>query len=393
MRSDSASYCKARLLNNQYAQQDPDMATGVECASIAPTSYGAGSGGAFPRPWRDSNHHKRGTAWLFFPMRWRGSNLSIDGLWGSSGGNSYTLAAVSNAASGLVHFRVECVDGSGGACDPINPGHSGSLWHVGNGTLDKSTLHATVIFDNMDTRQGQFNPGYGRVNWTDGTHWSRTPKCHCHCKNPQDPNCPNMRCHGPALTDETAADLIRGKPWMVFIHGGEFKYYNEINANYAMLSSRVAKASDMGVLSVDFRTLDKNNPTHFPGALNDCVQAFQWLQSYGPSGLYLYGDSSGGTQVVQLLLWMAHHTLEGRNFGFTIQRAMVFSAWLDLTASSETYHSKQHCSASCEGVGDATTTSTPGSSRLHGMCAAVPYAGNLPTNLPTLSPLQAPGAP
>ena len=28
------------------------------------------------------------------------------------------------------------------------------------------------------------------------------------------------------------------------------------------------------------------------------VQAFQWLQSFGPSALYLYGDSSGGTQAI-----------------------------------------------------------------------------------------------
>ena len=41
------------------------------------------------------------------------------------------------------------------------------------------------------------------------------------------------------------------------------------------------------------------------GALNDVVRAFQWLQSYRPSALHIYGDSSGGTQVVQLLVWMA----------------------------------------------------------------------------------------
>jgi acetyl esterase/lipase len=107
-----------------------------------------------------------------------------------------------------------------------------------------------------------------------------------------------MNCHGPTLSDESAAALIRGKPWMVFVHGGEFKFYSNINANYAMLSSRVARAANMGVLNVDFRTLSSNNPTKFPGALHDLVQAFQWLQSFGPSALYLYGDSSGGTQAI-----------------------------------------------------------------------------------------------
>jgi hypothetical protein len=82
--------------------------------------------------------------------------------------------------------------------------------------------------------------------------------------------------------------------------------------------------------------------------------------------------------------------MQGKDFGFAIRSAVTFSAWLDLTASSETYHSKTHCGGACEGIGDATSRGTPGSSRLHGMCAALAYAGKLPTNHPTLSPLQVP---
>eukprot|EP01051_Picozoa_sp_SAG22_P009141 SAG22_NODE_741_length_7507_cov_2.893224_5_plen_360_part_00 len=208
-----------------------------------------------------------------------------------------------------------------------------------------------------------------------------------------------------------------------------------VNANYAMLSSKVAAASGMGVLAVDYRTLNANSPKRFPIALDDVVDAFQWMQSYSPSSLHLYGDSSGGTQAVQLLTWMAHHTMSGtRDYGFEIASAVVFSAWLDLTASSPTYHcersakplevalprasniglrtclarranlltrltrmlpsaARTHCTGNCEGIGDATTTMDPGSSRLHGMCAAVEYAGStLPTNHPTLSPLSAPSS-
>ena len=102
------------------------------------------------------------------------------------------------------------------------------------------------------------------------------------------------------------------------------------------------------------------------------------------------GDSSGGTQAVQLLTWMAHHEMQGKDYGFEIASAVVFSAWLDLTASSPTYHSRTHCGGTCEGTGDATTTIDPGSSRLHGMCMALEYAGGLPTNHPTISPLSAP---
>eukprot|EP01052_Picozoa_sp_SAG31_P005741 SAG31_NODE_257_length_18942_cov_6.099135_11_plen_201_part_00 len=172
----------------------------------------------------------------------------------------------------------------------------------------------------------------------------------------------------------------------------------------------------MGVLAVDYRTLDAGTPKKFPLALDDVVDAFVWLSSYGPSSLHLCehdatllrivapcgksvkpvpcatdGDSSGGTQAVQLLVWMAHHQMQGKDFGFVIKSAVVFSAWLDLTASSPTYHSRTHCGGACDGIGDATTIMDPGSSRLHGMCAAMGYAGNLPTNHPTISPLSAPG--
>lgn len=52
--------------------------------------------------------------------------------------------------------------------------------------------------------------------------------------------------------------------------------------------------------------------------------------------------------------------------------------------------SNRHCDGDCYGIGDASFTGFPGINRLHGMCAARPYAGNLPINHPTLSPLEAP---
>ena len=52
--------------------------------------------------------------------------------------------------------------------------------------------------------------------------------------------------------------------------------------------------------------------------------------------------------------------------------------------------SNRHCTGDCFGIGDASFTGYPGINRLHAMCASRPYAGNLPINHPTLSPLQAP---
>ena len=77
-------------------------------------------------------------------------------------------------------------------------------------------------------------------------------------------------------------------------------------------------------------------------------------------------------------------------FGFNITAAVLFSAWLDLTDSNPTYDSNRHCTGDCYGIGDSSFTGNPGINRLHAMCASRPYAGDLPINMPTLSPLQAP---
>ena len=47
-----------------------------------------------------------------------------------------------------------CVAGDAGTCDPVNPGHNGSQWHAGNGTLvgpvgENGEWTATIHFDNL----------------------------------------------------------------------------------------------------------------------------------------------------------------------------------------------------------------------------------------------------
>ena len=64
-----------------------------------------------------------------------------------------------------------------------------------------------------------------------------------------------------------------------------------------MLSSRIAKETGMGVLAVDYRTTDSNNPHRFPEALNDVIDGFEWLQSMGAEELYFYGTLLPGSPV------------------------------------------------------------------------------------------------
>eukprot|EP01049_Picozoa_sp_SAG25_P016826 SAG25_NODE_4048_length_902_cov_0.829390_1_plen_72_part_10 len=72
-----------------------------------------------------------------------------------------------------------------------------------------------------------------------------------------------------------------------------------------MLASKVAKASGFGVLSVDYRSLAASPPVGYPGQILDQIQALQWLHLQGASELFLLGDSSGGIQVVQTLLYIS----------------------------------------------------------------------------------------
>ena len=78
------------------------------------------------------------------------------------------------------------------------------------------------------------------------------------------------------------------------------------------------------------------------GDLADVLQGMQWLEEQGASKILLFGDSSGGTQVLQLLLWMENlRRLPGRDPGVRVSAAVSFSGWLDMTASSPTYETRR----------------------------------------------------
>ena len=117
------------------------------------------------------------------------------------------------------------------------------------------------------------------------------------------------------------------------------------------------------------------------------IQALEFLKLHGATDLFLVGDSSGATQVVQTLLQLPGLRAEGKAT-VTVQAGVGFSAWLDMTGSTTTYDSLQTCSANCQGIGTQIYRGGPSSSRVSGMCSALPYAkdSKLPINHPILSP-------
>jgi epsilon-lactone hydrolase len=90
---------------------------------------------------------------------------------------------------------------------------------------------------------------------------------------------------------------------ILYIHGGS--WVSGSLSGYRAFLSRVSLAAQAAVLAVDYRLA----PEHiFPAALEDCVQAFQWMRENGPGGeeppgaTYLMGDSAGGNLALSALL-------------------------------------------------------------------------------------------
>eukprot|EP00747_Dinoflagellata_sp_TGD_P016990 gnl/TRDRNA2_/TRDRNA2_125517_c0_seq1.p1 gnl/TRDRNA2_/TRDRNA2_125517_c0~~gnl/TRDRNA2_/TRDRNA2_125517_c0_seq1.p1 ORF type:complete len:466 (+),score=60.84 gnl/TRDRNA2_/TRDRNA2_125517_c0_seq1:86-1483(+) len=217
------------------------------------------------------------------------------------------------------------------------------------------------------------------LSWMDssnrsrGTAWLFYPEegGKCNCK----PSAPvgNTTCIAPQWSLEVDAQrLVKGRPWAVYIHGGRFMYLNALQEGYAMLASRVAKAGGVGVLAVDYRTAHSGRGgAQYPGGLLDVIEGLRWLHRQGASSLYLYGDSSGATQVAELLLFNIRH-----NLGLRIAGAVFFSAWLDLSGSGPGYFSQSSCERSSSCHRPVMWPSKPMFDRRDGQCAAKEYLPN-----------------
>eukprot|EP01052_Picozoa_sp_SAG31_P045932 SAG31_NODE_8587_length_1425_cov_1.478130_2_plen_171_part_00 len=142
----------------------------------------------------------------------------------------------------------------------------------------------------------------------------------------------------------------------------------------------------MGVVAIDYRLA----PTHqFPAPIEDVIQALEWLRQQGATELYIYGDSSGGTQVMEVLLRLSDLQARGISVPVQISGAALFSGWLDLTDSSPTYVTERSCGGECNGMGTLSFPGEPGVGQLKGSCAAVHYAGHTSINHPLVSPMAA----
>jgi epsilon-lactone hydrolase len=118
---------------------------------------------------------------------------------------------------------------------------------------------------------------------------------------------------------------------VLYLHGGGYVIGSP--RSHRHLAAAIARAAGVSALLIDYRLA----PEHpFPAALEDAVEAYQWLLGRGvaPGRVIVAGDSAGGGLTVATLLALRDRGLPRPAGGVCI------SPWVDLTCSGATYATK-----------------------------------------------------
>ena len=114
---------------------------------------------------------------------------------------------------------------------------------------------------------------------------------------------------------------------LLCFHGGGYRV-GSLNG-YNSFMAHLALACKAAVYGLDYRLAPEHR---YPAALDDAVAAFVELsQTVAPERIMLVGDSAGGGLALACLLVLKNRGLQGSG------AAALLSAWLDGTASGESY--------------------------------------------------------
>lgn len=109
---------------------------------------------------------------------------------------------------------------------------------------------------------------------------------------------------------------------ILYLHGGAYVVGSP--ATHRNITSHLARAANAAVYAIDYRLA----PEHpFPAALDDAIDAFQWLlqNGYRADQITLAGDSAGGGLALATAVRL-------RNEGKPLPRSLLLlSPWADLT--------------------------------------------------------------
>ncbi|UCC45032.1 MAG: alpha/beta hydrolase [Candidatus Zixiibacteriota bacterium] len=120
---------------------------------------------------------------------------------------------------------------------------------------------------------------------------------------------------------------------VLYVHGGAYNI-GSLNT-HRDIAARIAKASKMKTLSIDYRLAPEHD---HPAAVEDVVSAYRWLleNGYSPRNIVIAGDSAGGGLAVAALVSL-------RDAGEQLPAAAVcMSPWTDLEGTGESITSLAH---------------------------------------------------
>lgn len=121
----------------------------------------------------------------------------------------------------------------------------------------------------------------------------------------------------------------RNHLWILQLHGGG--YIGPMKNAYRNFGIKYSEHNGgCSVVTPDYRVAPKHP---FPAALQDCVDAYQWILEHGvkEEQIVLVGDSAGGGLVFALGLWLKEQ-------GKSMPKGMItMSAWTDVSCSGSSY--------------------------------------------------------
>lgn len=129
----------------------------------------------------------------------------------------------------------------------------------------------------------------------------------------------------PQGTDSSSTS----SPVLLYFHGGGYTIGSV--RSHRHLVTRIAKAANMRVLSVDYTLAPENR---FPGPQKQGFQAYRWLLARGhkPETIAVGGDSAGAGLTLAVFL-------QAREAGLPLPAcATLLCPWTDMTCSSPSYH-------------------------------------------------------
>ena len=129
-----------------------------------------------------------------------------------------------------------------------------------------------------------------------------------------------------------------GQRRLLYIHGGS--WMSGSVKGWTAFVARLAEACDCAILFIDYSLMPE---APFPAGLNDCLDAYAWLNKNGPKpGLsskpekvFIAGDSAGGNLVLACLLALKQRKLSMPD------KALAISPCTDFTGSGKSMQSRQ----------------------------------------------------